>query len=555
MDAKQIAVDTNDSRLERYRKLCRAVVWVSGVAAVAGLAASIAYADEQARIPRLLAFYNVLLTVGTTVFSIAFSLLFVFRTDLVNAYFERFRNLSGLVNLRMNRNGQSESSNELWSDRMRGATGITIYGTLSKGWFFTYADHLKDWLGKESKTKLHVGILNPLGNIGRSRFLAASPSEVEAMVKDYDQVLGLLAELLTKYGEKKRVSVSLYDRSGFSLVSVERGSGGYVYFSPYLPTQKSKDAPELTFDRRSEFAWTCEKLLVDLEEAPSTVKLADSRHIHLVNYYLKDMAHRNTILNMPKLDCDFCREYRGLNTAFSFTGHGGRTMNSRIVWENDSFYLIPTMGPILPSNQSHLLINSKHHYTASTQLTEIECHRLREAVEIVKKLLGDNCLFIENGIPTDDPKCNGGCGVTHLHIHALQVPEEFVLDAEKITEFIKESFYSKESIRLDGLGVLTQRLDKSAIHVPNEYLETPYIHVLHENISQVWWASVDGGAGKHAIGFRSQLMRHWAFVVLNEDESKRNPDGWNWKTANSAEDQQRVEMKAENLRSILGSTS
>jgi diadenosine tetraphosphate (Ap4A) HIT family hydrolase len=549
-----ITPDAKDSSLLKYRNMCFKVAMYSGISTVVGFVIPIVGINYQREYPVIFAILAALGNIGISIFSISFSLMFVFRTDLINAYFERFRNLSGLVGLRLNRHGQSDSINELWGQRMSGASHITIYGTISKGWFFTYSDDLLKWLEDNTKATLHVGLLHPLGNIGRSRFLAASPTEVEKMIAEYDSVFVFLALLIAKYGKEKKVSVSLYDKPGFSVVWIEKPIGGYLYFSPYLPMQQRRESPELTFDTKSTFATQLIKLSKDLEDATATVKIKSVSEIHLIKYYLKDMSHRNTILNIPKLDCDFCREYRGLNTQYNFTGDGGKGLDTRIIWENDSFYIIPTLGPVVCENQAHLLINSKSHYTASAQLSAIEKKGLDEAVQFVKRMVGGECIFIENGIPTDDPKCNGGCGVTHLHIHAIEVTESFQFDSQNITAFIEaRPLNSAINDEPTSLQVMFEECNLNEICASDAFLHTPYIHVKFLDQSFIWWMSHNDHSGKKSIGFRSQLMREWAFQHLNSPQTDEEAELWNWKNCIDIHNQRAVEQKAKVLRTKIAS--
>jgi diadenosine tetraphosphate (Ap4A) HIT family hydrolase len=91
-------------------------------------------------------------------------------------------------------------------------------------------------------------------------------------------------------------------------------------------------------------------------------------------------------------------------------------LNSRIVDESESFFVIPSVAPLV---EGHLLIVPKRHITSLAQLPLAEKDELTTLTTNVCDRVRDlwsASVFFEHGIGRGKA---GGCGVQHAHMHVV----------------------------------------------------------------------------------------------------------------------------------------
>lgn len=120
-------------------------------------------------------------------------------------------------------------------------------------------------------------------------------------------------------------------------------------------------------------------------------------------------------------ECDFCLE---ADSALSyFSRLYCHELVDRIVSTSDNFICIPSIGQI---TNGHLLIVSRHHYTALAQLPDTELGEVENMISAVedanRRLLDKETVVFEHGML--DPSRGGGCGISHLHVHLVPSPDD-----------------------------------------------------------------------------------------------------------------------------------
>lgn len=130
------------------------------------------------------------------------------------------------------------------------------------------------------------------------------------------------------------------------------------------------------------------------------------------------------------MNCDYCDEMHGLETAYSRI-YGAK---SRIVRETKSFLVFPCMGQL---RAGHLLIVSKAHKNAIGLLDEDTIKELDALVSEIagffQKTYQRDLLCFEHGV-LDDHGTNGGCGISHMHLHLLPANQQEFLSAAELVQ-------------------------------------------------------------------------------------------------------------------------
>jgi diadenosine tetraphosphate (Ap4A) HIT family hydrolase len=142
-------------------------------------------------------------------------------------------------------------------------------------------------------------------------------------------------------------------------------------------------------------------------------------------------------------DCEFCDEFAG-GAANSFAAYYAQELESRKIFEQDDFRVLPSLGQIMPG---YLLVVPTRHFRAFADLT----HEQLKAAEALKTSLtgklrsiyGD-CLLFEHGVRTSG---SGGCGISHAHLHLVPFPDE----KDPVEELIR-AFPFEEVSNLVELG-------------------------------------------------------------------------------------------------------
>jgi diadenosine tetraphosphate (Ap4A) HIT family hydrolase len=117
--------------------------------------------------------------------------------------------------------------------------------------------------------------------------------------------------------------------------------------------------------------------------------------------------------------CDLCDELNGKDCYFGtlYQQH----MNNRIILSTPNFAVIPTIGQIA---EGHVLILPFKHYTSIGSLPGEMILELELLVDFVKETIissyGVEPIFFEHGTACEG-KENGGCGIYHMHLHAVPV--------------------------------------------------------------------------------------------------------------------------------------
>ena len=112
-------------------------------------------------------------------------------------------------------------------------------------------------------------------------------------------------------------------------------------------------------------------------------------------------------------DCCFCAENFRFREA---DASGAFEIPSRILFENENWYLVPTLGCFTTGYV--LLISKKHVFSVAN----LDCDSFREMLAIkarVEEFLAEHCgmkcLCFEHGVTSDS--CDGPNSVNHLHLH------------------------------------------------------------------------------------------------------------------------------------------
>lgn len=118
---------------------------------------------------------------------------------------------------------------------------------------------------------------------------------------------------------------------------------------------------------------------------------------------------------MQKMNCDFCNEQTSVKTVYNqiYGNH------SRIVYETEHFCLVPCLGQL---REGHFLIFSKKHVNSAGVMNHSIIDELKSFVdrvaEYLKREYQMDTICFEHGVLSDDGD-NGGCGISHMHIHLL----------------------------------------------------------------------------------------------------------------------------------------
>jgi hypothetical protein len=401
----------------------------------------------------------------------------------------------GISEVREDRRGADSESTDRWIGRIRGSKEILIVGTLSRGWFVVAYDNLDDLLAGNDKTRLNVALLDPFGKIWRSK-IESHQDDYKKFLHEANQVFWNLRELMKKHGN--RVSVQLYDSEPISCV-IARGA---IYLGLYLPRTSRKTIPEVTISSGSFLGSKVSESITRIEAAAPPVKaetLEEYRNIML--------RHSNTtkeeFWSDPDVFCDFCKEQRAIPSEISRL-YPKLIDGSRIVFENEHFFIAPTLGPLV---DDHALIVTRRHLTSSAKVQKAGMVQLNE---ITAKLLANaetqnkSHLLFEHGVPSDGGGY-GGCGICHCHIHSLLIPADYN-PIEKLKTFLDEKNCKFESKNLTAWEEIGELAEKSYLCI--QVGKTPPVVFIFKSGERV----------------ESQLMRQ--FLAKDCPGARKQ---WNWR--------------------------
>lgn len=174
-------------------------------------------------------------------------------------------------------------------------------------------------------------------------------------------------------------------------------------------------------------------------------------------------------------ECDLCNELNGKDC--SFTKIYQNEMRSRVIFQTTNFAVIPTIGQIV---EGHTLILPFKHYTSIGGLPAVRILELETLIEMVKDAIassyGVQPLFFEHGT-VGNGKESGGCGIYHMHLHAVPIPSAVNFQAlisfpiKKIDSFFKlQEIISKGSSYLLYVDQASNKFVIENEHLPSQYM-------------------------------------------------------------------------------------
>lgn len=190
--------------------------------------------------------------------------------------------------------------------------------------------------------------------------------------------------------------------------------------------------------------------------------------------------------------CSFCIE---ASTGFLFDPileFVGMPPFERRVWENEHFFIVPSLGPL---GEVHALVVSKSHYHS---LRDAPTKIIFDAIDIAKRLGRsisrkiDNVVLFENGTNLSLGARESNTCVDHLHVHVLAfngapiMLEECLLDGGrpvKIDEFInieKSTDYIIFSTNLKDFNLIF------GDDLPRQYIRSIFAKKLHDDDVANW---------------------------------------------------------------------
>jgi diadenosine tetraphosphate (Ap4A) HIT family hydrolase len=122
-------------------------------------------------------------------------------------------------------------------------------------------------------------------------------------------------------------------------------------------------------------------------------------------------------------ECELCSEIASRPSRFSRIYKD--VLPDRIIAATPNFLLFPSIGQL---GDAHLLVVSRAHYTAVTQLPAAQRHEISflvgRARSWLKETAGQNILIFENGDP--DGQGRMGCTISHMHLHIVASTKTFL---------------------------------------------------------------------------------------------------------------------------------
>lgn len=141
--------------------------------------------------------------------------------------------------------------------------------------------------------------------------------------------------------------------------------------------------------------------------------------------------------------CDFCKEIEGIK-ASSFYQIYGNKAGSRIIYQDDSFFVVPTIGQLFKHS---LLILPKNHVESLSELKNEELKSLQRVFKKLKESLKKYGSIV--GFEHGAKSCtSGGCGIYHAHLHLVPLPYEI-----SMFDFFKQKYLVSSSL-VSGLNRL-----------------------------------------------------------------------------------------------------
>lgn len=126
------------------------------------------------------------------------------------------------------------------------------------------------------------------------------------------------------------------------------------------------------------------------------------------------------------MKCDFCSEFRG--EAGSQFSEKYPDFDSRIVFEDQDFLVLPTIGQIFPN--SFLILPRTHYQTCGEMPAPLRSKLERIVGSVLSSLHGAyDFLVFEHGAKAHT---GASCGIYHAHTHIVPIPSNLHVDIKKI---------------------------------------------------------------------------------------------------------------------------
>jgi diadenosine tetraphosphate (Ap4A) HIT family hydrolase len=115
------------------------------------------------------------------------------------------------------------------------------------------------------------------------------------------------------------------------------------------------------------------------------------------------------------MKCDFCEEQLSIKTVYNRI-YGD---DSRLILDTENFCLVPCLGQL---REGHFLAFSKQHFNSAGAM-EKDCQEelqllINKVASYHKNEYHMPTICFEHGVLSDAGN-NGGCGISHMHIHLL----------------------------------------------------------------------------------------------------------------------------------------
>lgn len=197
--------------------------------------------------------------------------------------------------------------------------------------------------------------------------------------------------------------------------------------------------------------------------------------------------------------CGFCEEYTDSRNSEYYRLLGHKIgITSRIVYETKHWYVVPTLGCLVPG---YILLVCKNHYLSTANLSkDLYCEFIelkKEMESIIYKQVGLPCICFEHGVTSE--LYSGANSVNHVHIHIVPYSNSIWHDMSQkynLNSFAKVANYE---------NLYTMWLEAK----PKSYL------LFQDTDSAIYYKD-------DASGFPSQFFRMCMASYLNVKQ-------WDWK--------------------------
>lgn len=131
--------------------------------------------------------------------------------------------------------------------------------------------------------------------------------------------------------------------------------------------------------------------------------------------------------------CSFCSELSQDTIGNYFAEITNDQFDDRVIWSNDDFAIIPTIGCMI---EGYVLLITKNHIPSFSGIASDKLDNLKKIVnnitEVLKGVYGNGCVMFEHG-SVNQKNCLivGGACEDHAHIHFLPVSVSLSKYAQK----------------------------------------------------------------------------------------------------------------------------